>query len=71
LFPLLEIEDGVRWRLTVNPANPRPVSEYLALQGRFKHLTAAQVESIQESVDRNWNDSEISASMRAREAGGR
>jgi len=56
LFPLLEIEDGVRWRLTVNPANPRPVSEYLALQGRFKHLTTAQVESIQESVDRNWGD---------------
>ena len=28
----------------------------MCIRDSFKHLTTAQVESIQESVDRNWGD---------------
>ena len=32
-----------------------PVMEYLKLQGRFRHITDEQVQSIQRNVDREWN----------------
>ncbi len=70
LFPLLEIEDGERWRLTVDVPKPKPVSEYLALQGRFKHLTAEEVATIQASVDRNWNEVVALASANSRGSSG-
>jgi pyruvate/2-oxoacid:ferredoxin oxidoreductase beta subunit len=38
VFPLLEIRDGVHWRLTLNPGRIKPLKEYTALQGRFRHL---------------------------------
>jgi pyruvate/2-oxoacid:ferredoxin oxidoreductase beta subunit len=63
LFPLLEIEDGIKWRLTMSVPKPKPVSEYLALQGRFKHLTGDEVATIQANVERNW--SEIAALVAA------
>ncbi len=56
LFPLLEIEDGTAWRLTNKVRNPKPIREYLALQGRFKHLTEDDVRAMQENIDRNWRD---------------
>jgi pyruvate/2-oxoacid:ferredoxin oxidoreductase beta subunit len=31
-----------------------PVGEYLKLQGRFRHLTAENIQAIQERVDREW-----------------
>jgi len=52
-FPLLEVEDGVRW--TVLEMKERiPVWEYLKMQGRFSHLTEADVEAVQEEVDEEW-----------------
>jgi pyruvate ferredoxin oxidoreductase beta subunit len=50
VFPLYEVEDGRVWRETVRPAK-RPVSEYLALQGRFGQLDDAAVVAIQQAVD--------------------
>ena len=32
----------------------KPVSDYLRIQGRFRHLTEAQVASIQAEVDARW-----------------
>ena len=45
VFPLLEVEDGRRWRLTVEP-DYAPIEDYLAGQGRFRHLAgdAAAIE---------------------------
>lgn len=51
-FPLYEVEDGARW--TVNSAKTRPVADYLALQGRYRHLAAEQVAALQEEIDAGW-----------------
>jgi pyruvate/2-oxoacid:ferredoxin oxidoreductase beta subunit len=53
VFPLLEIEDGERYTLNVNP-DAIPVSEYLKVQGRFGHLTDEGIEKIQSIVDQEW-----------------
>lgn len=53
VFPLYEIVHGERYTLNLKPV-PRPVKEYLGLQGRFSHLTEREVEVIQENVDRDW-----------------
>lgn len=49
VFPLYEIENGV-YTLNVDPAQLRPVEEYLKLQGRFRHLSAEHIAQIQERV---------------------
>ena len=52
-FPLYEIEDGRRY--TLNQAPPtRPVAEYLALQRRYRHLPAADVQTLQAEIDDGW-----------------
>ncbi|HLA90325.1 MAG TPA: thiamine pyrophosphate-dependent enzyme [Gemmatimonadaceae bacterium] len=53
IFPLLEVEDGERWRLTVNHA-AEAVEPYLRRQGRFRHLSEEQVARIQADVDARW-----------------
>ena len=35
--------------------NTVPVREYLKLQGRFSHLKNPEIESIQKSVDEQWD----------------
>ena len=54
VFPLYEIENGERYTITVWPKKSVPVSEYLRLQGRFRHLSAESIQAIQERVDREW-----------------
>lgn len=53
IFPLYEVENGRKYNLTVEPKG-LPVSDYLKLQGRFSQLTAADIKSIQENVDEEW-----------------
>ncbi len=53
VFPLLEIEDGERYTLNINP-DAIPVSQYLKAQGRFGHLGKREVERIQANVDQEW-----------------
>jgi pyruvate/2-oxoacid:ferredoxin oxidoreductase beta subunit len=54
IFPLVEIEDGARVRITVVPEGQTPVARYLEAQGRFQHLTADEMAAIQSSVDASW-----------------
>ena len=56
LFPLMEVEGGNSWRMTVKVKTPKPVRDYLAIQGRFRHLTDEQVTFFQTCVDRNWGE---------------
>jgi len=53
IFPLYEIENGRKYKLTVEPKG-LPVNEYLKLQGRFSQLTDKDMESIQENVEEEW-----------------
>jgi pyruvate/2-oxoacid:ferredoxin oxidoreductase beta subunit len=53
VFPLYEVEDGV-YAINRKIAHPKPVDEYLKLQGRFRHLTAEEVGFFQNSVNRSW-----------------
>jgi 2-oxoisovalerate ferredoxin oxidoreductase beta subunit len=53
VFPLYEVENGV-YSINKKPKELKPVKEYLALQGRFRHLPESEVESIQKNVKKEW-----------------
>jgi len=53
VFPLLEIEDGTRWRFTIDHPH-EPVAEYVRRQGRFRHLNEEQIAHSQVEVDERW-----------------
>jgi 2-oxoisovalerate ferredoxin oxidoreductase beta subunit len=52
-FPLLEVDGGV-WRITQRPKRVLPVGEFLSTQGRFAHLSEADVAQVQQHVDERW-----------------
>lgn len=58
VFPLYEIIDGHELRITYRPKNVVPVREYLAAQGRFKHLFKPEnehiIEQFQKDVNERW-----------------
>ena len=58
VFPLYEIIRG-KYKLNMKVGKCIPVSEYLKLQGRFRHLFKpefqSQIEKIQEQTTENWN----------------
>ena len=54
LWPLYEITEGRRLRLTYKPKELKPVAEALKLQGRFRHLTDETVYAIQTKTKENW-----------------
>ncbi len=53
VFPLYEVENG-KYRITRKVGQPKPVRDYLEGQGRFSHLRAEEVETMQAYVDRRW-----------------
>jgi len=52
-FPLYEIEDATRYTLSVTEKT-RPVSDYLALQRRYRGLPDADVATLQAEIDAGW-----------------
>jgi pyruvate/2-oxoacid:ferredoxin oxidoreductase beta subunit len=52
-FPLVACDEG-RWELTFRPKHTVPVREFLATQGRFGHLSPAEIDAIQAHVDARW-----------------
>jgi len=53
VFPLYEVEHGV-YRITRKGGALKPVDEYIRAQGRFRHFTPADIESLQEQVRFGW-----------------
>ncbi len=52
VFPLYEVEDGITY--TLNYTGERKVEDYLEVQGRFKHLTEADISGVQRQIDADW-----------------
>jgi pyruvate ferredoxin oxidoreductase beta subunit len=57
VWPLYEFEDGV-WRLNYEPKKKLPVEDFLAKQGRFRHMFKKgnewMIEDAQKYVDEKW-----------------
>jgi pyruvate/2-oxoacid:ferredoxin oxidoreductase beta subunit len=53
VFPLFEVENGQRWRITLDHPGD-PVEPYIRRQGRFRHLAPEQIRHIQTEVDARW-----------------
>lgn len=54
IFPIYEIENGVKYTINIEPKGI-PVTEYIKAQGRFSHLTKEQIKTIQEIVNWEWS----------------
>jgi pyruvate ferredoxin oxidoreductase beta subunit len=50
MFPLYEVENG-KYKLNYNPESLKPINEYIKAQGRFRHLSEAEIARIQERVN--------------------
>lgn len=61
VFPLYEVIEG-RYVLGRQGKKPKPIQEYLKLQGRFKHLDQARVADLQKQVDQRYADLQWKAS---------
>ncbi len=55
VFPLVEVEDGRRWRITVDPP-PEPLESYLRGQGRFRSIArdGMTVSRLSRSLTERW-----------------
>lgn len=53
IFPLYEIIDGTEYRITHEPQG-LPVTEYVRIQGRFRHFTEEDTTRLQREVDEEW-----------------
>jgi len=53
-FPLYACDHG-DWQITFRPKHPVPVREFLETQGRFVHLSPAEIDAIQAHVDARWD----------------
>lgn len=51
-FPLYEVENGI-YNISKKPKK-KPVTEYLKMQGRFKHMPPELVEKFQKDIDKEW-----------------
>ena len=56
-FPVYEVDEGA-YKITVPVTSPKPVEEYLKMQGRYAHLflpqNAAELEAVKMGVDTNY-----------------
>lgn len=58
-WPLYEVENGL-WKVNYKPKEIKPVSEWLLLQSRFRHLTQPAnkpiLDELQAFVTKNWQE---------------
>lgn len=58
-WPLFEVENG-QWKLSYKPKEKLPITEWIKVQGRFKHLLKEEnkgiLDAIQKHVDERWEE---------------
>ena len=69
VFPLYEVEDGVRYTLT-GPPRTRAVREYLQAQRRYRGLAEADLRELESEVDEAWRRLAAKARMEVTAASG-
>lgn len=52
VFPIYEVDHG-KYTINIDPVEPRPLEEYLRIQGRFRHLTPEDMEYIEQRTVTN------------------
>ncbi len=62
IFPLYEVEDG-KYRLNFDFPKLRPVTDYMKLQGRFRHLSEDIIKKIQQRVSADYAELKEKASV--------
>lgn len=67
VFPLLEIENGTKLTINRNPKR-KPLEQYVKAQGRFKHMTAADIDQFRGYVEKRWERLQYLADMREKNA---
>jgi len=59
-WPLYEVIDGSKYRITVRPKDKKPIEEFLKKQGRFKHLFNPKnkhiIKELQQRLDEDWHE---------------
>ena len=59
VWPLYEVVNG-QYKITYKPKEKKPISEWIKLQGRFRHLlkpeNKALLDEIQAMTDKNWEE---------------
>jgi pyruvate/2-oxoacid:ferredoxin oxidoreductase beta subunit len=53
-FPLWEMENG-QFRITAPVSEPRPISEYISMVGKFSHFKEDDIAEFQKIVDERYN----------------
>ncbi|GAI07332.1 unnamed protein product [marine sediment metagenome] len=53
IFPLYEVENG-EYKLSFKFPQLRPITDYMKLQGRFRHLSQKTIKEIQHRVDKEY-----------------
>lgn len=61
LFPLYEVENGVKYTINHEPKG-LPLAEYLNSQRRFRDISSAQLEKFEREVEKRWNRLQFLAS---------
>jgi pyruvate ferredoxin oxidoreductase beta subunit len=55
IFPLYEVVNG-KYTMNIDFPKLRPVTDYMKLQGRFKHLSQEAIAKIQDMVTQKYNE---------------
>lgn len=62
LFPLFEIENGIKLCINREPSGIS-LEEYIKPQGRFSHLTPEQLANLKEGAERRWQQLKLLANF--------
>jgi hypothetical protein len=67
LFPVWEYDPESRQYSYFHPPVQRPVTDYLALQGRFGHMLPEHIATMQQAANLNWQTMGMDVPTRLRE----
>ena len=54
VFPIFEIENG-KYKINLNTPRRKPIQDYLKAQGRFRHLSEADIQLIQDRINKDYD----------------